>query len=160
MKQLFKVWFSVAMLGAVMVCANSSWAKEKQADNMQVVIEKLQADKKLLIADTMGFTETEAKAFWPIYGHYQKQLKILFDRLIKVVVKYDESHETMPDRDLKGLLDEYLAIEREHLTLKESYLPKFRKILSEKKVFLYYQFENKIEAGMNTFLAEQIPLLK
>ena len=160
MKNIFKVWFFMMMLAAVMVSANSAWAQEKKADNMQVVIEKLQADKKLLMADTMELTETEAKAFWPVYGNYQKQLKNLFDRLIKVVEKYAENYETMSDEDLKGLLAEYLAIEREHLMLMESYLPKFRKILSEKKVFLYYQLENKIEAGMNTFLAEQIPLLK
>ena len=160
MKNIFKVWFFMMMLAAVMVSANSAWAQEKKADNMQVVIEKFQADKKLLMADTMELTETEAKVFWPVYDNYQKQLKNLFDRLIKVVEKYAENYKTISDEDLKGLLDEYLAIERENLTLMESYLPKFRKILSEKKVFLYYQLENKIEAGMNTFLAEQIPLLK
>ena len=159
MKNIFKVWFYMVLLAAVMVSANSAWAQEKKAD-MQVVIEKLQADKKLLMADTMELTETEAKVFWPVYDNYQKQLKNLFDRLIKVVEKYAENYKTISDEDLKGLLDEYLAIERENLTLMESYLPKFRKILSEKKVFLYYQLENKIEAGMNTFLAEQIPLLK
>ena len=42
-------------------------AQEKPADTMQLVREKVAADKKLFIAANMGLTESEAKAFWPVY---------------------------------------------------------------------------------------------
>ena len=148
------------MLAVVTVLAFPALSQEKQADNTQIVIEKIRADKKLLIAETMNLTESEAKAFWPVYDNYQKQLRNLVDRLIKVIENYANNYETMSNEVAKGLLDEYLAIEREHLKFLESYLPKFRKALPEKKVFLYYQLENKIEAGMNALLAEQIPFIK
>jgi hypothetical protein len=32
---------------------------------MQIVREKVRADKKLLVAENMQLTEAEAKAFWP-----------------------------------------------------------------------------------------------
>jgi len=42
-------------------------AEEKPADNMQLVQEKIKADKKLFVAENMQLTEKEAKAFWPVY---------------------------------------------------------------------------------------------
>jgi hypothetical protein len=53
-----------------------------------------------------------------------------------------------------------LAIEGERVTLMKSFLPKFRKVLPEKKVARYYQLENKIDAVVNYGLARQIPLVK
>jgi hypothetical protein len=48
----------------VMVCVFTVAAQEKPADNMQIVREKVRADKKLLVAENMQLTEAEAKAFW------------------------------------------------------------------------------------------------
>ena len=51
-------------------------AEEKKADvsNMEILREKIQADKKLVVAANMDLTEAEAKAFWPIYQEYQAKL--------------------------------------------------------------------------------------
>jgi hypothetical protein len=53
-----------------------------------------------------------------------------------------------------------MSIESDRLKLKKEYLPKFRKVLSEKKVARYYQLENKIEAIVNYEVAKVIPLVK
>ena len=42
-------------------------AQDKPADNMEIVKDKVRADKKLFIATNMELTESEAKAFWPVY---------------------------------------------------------------------------------------------
>ena len=42
---------------------------------MQVLREKLKADKKLVVAANMDLKEAEAKGFWPIYDEYQKELE-------------------------------------------------------------------------------------
>ncbi|MGH7479724.1 MAG: hypothetical protein ACREJ8_09100, partial [Candidatus Methylomirabilales bacterium] len=52
-------------------------AQDKPADTMQILREKIQADKKLLVAANMGLTEKEAQAFWPVYESYQKDLGLL-----------------------------------------------------------------------------------
>ncbi len=160
MKKKNQIVFFMMIVVGFMMLAFPALSRERPADNTKIVIEKIRADKKLLIAETMKLTESEAKAFWPVYDNRQKQLKHLVDRLIKVIENYANNYETMSNEVAKGLLDEYLAIEWGHLKLMDSYLPKFRKALSEKKVFLYYQLENKIEAGMNALFAEQIPLIK
>ena len=148
------------MLAGFTMLAVPALSEEKQADNTQILIEKMRADKKLLIAETMKLTESEAKAFWPVFEEYQKALGALGNRMLKLIDSYAVKYETMSNKDARGLLDEYMTIKRDRLKLQESYLPKLRNALPEIKVFRYYQLENKVEAMINAMLAEQFPLIK
>ena len=150
----------IALTAIMAFVSIPAFTQDKPADNMELVREKLRADKKLLVAEGMKLTETEARAFWPVYDSYQKELGKLFDRDIKLIQDYAKNYETMSDEVAKKLLDEYMAIEGEYLKLRQSYLPKFRIVLSEKRVVRYYQIENKVKAVMEYDLARQIPLVK
>ncbi len=127
---------------------------------MDIVREKVRADKKLLVAENMGLTESQAKAFWPIYDSYQKDLSKLGDRMIALIQSYAKDYESMTNEAAKKLVDEYLDIESDRQALRKSYLPKFRKVLSETKVARYYQIEQKIHALVSFELAENIPLVR
>jgi len=153
--------FVVALLAMITVAGVSpALTQEKPADNMQIVRDKLRADKKLLVAANMQLTESEAKDFWPVYDSHQKELGLLRDRMLSVIKEYAANHETLLNDTAKKLLEDYLAIERDHQKLREAYLPKFRKVLSEKKVARYYQIENKIDAVVNYQLGAEIPLVE
>jgi hypothetical protein len=135
-------------------------AQDKPADDMQLVREKIKADKKLFVSDAMGLTESEAKAFWPVYDAYQADLGKLWDRSAKVIDEYAKNYQTMTNETAKKLVDESVAIEGARQNLRTSYLPKFRKALPEKKVARYYQLENKVHAVVSYELATKIPLVK
>lgn len=135
-------------------------AQDKPADDMQLVREKIKADKKLFISDNMGLTESEAKAFWPIYDGYQADLGKLWDRSAKLIDEYAKNYQSMTNETAKKLVDEMVAIEGARQNMRTSYLPKFRKALPEKKVARYYQLENKIHAVVSYELATRIPLVK
>jgi hypothetical protein len=112
------------------------------------------------LADTMQLTEAEAKAFWPVYASYQKELSTLNDRMIKLINEYAHNYQTISDQVAKRLVDEYLTIEAARQKLRQTYLPRFRKVLREKQVARYYQLENKVQAAVNYELAAEIPLVK
>ena len=135
-------------------------SQEKPADNMQVVLEKIRADKKLLVAENMQLTEAEAKAFWPVYNQYQDELFLLRTRTAKLIKDYAEAYDKMTNDTAKKLLDELVSIEALGPKLRQAYLPKFRKVLPETKVVRYYQIENKINAALMYELAANIPLMK
>jgi hypothetical protein len=147
--------FCVLFLFAFPVCS-----QDKPADTNQLVREKIQADKKLFVAENMQLTEGEAKAFWPVYEAYQKDQMKLIDRTQKLINDYAKNYQTMTDATAKKLTDEMIAIENERLKLRKDYLPKFRKVLSDKKVARYYQLENKIHAVVSYDMARVIPLVK
>ena len=133
---------------------------QTQADEEEVVKSLLQTGKKAIIADNMGFTESESKAFWPVYDEFQRMKQKLNERMIKVLVDYMDSYETMTDEKAEALLREYVAIEKERADLKSAFLPKFTKILPARKVARYYQIENKLEAMVKYEFAKEVPLFK
>jgi hypothetical protein len=131
-------------------------------DNMQILREKIKADKKLLVAANMELTESEAKAFWPVYEQYQKDLTAINRRIVKLIESYaaDYRANTMTDEKAKKLTADYVAIEKAEARLQESYVPKLIKVLPPKKVARYLQIENKIRAAIKYELAGGIPLVQ
>ena len=148
------------LMGFVMVWPFLASAQDRPADNMQLVVEKVRADKKLLVAENMQLSEADAKAFWPVYEQYQNELFLLRARTMKLLNDYAEAYEKMVNETAKNLLDEYMTIESLGLKLRQTYLPKFRKVLPDVKVMRYYQVENKIDAALIYELAAKIPLIK
>ena len=160
MTRASRVLVVLSILGAIMVAGAPTIAQEKPADNMEIVLEKIRADKKLLVAENLQLTETEAKGFWPIYGRYQDELFLLRSRAVKLIKDYAEAYDQMNNDTAKKLLDEFMTIESLGLKLRQAYLPKFRGVLPEVKVVRYYQIENKIHAALAYEVAAKIPLMK
>ncbi len=157
MKALYAAFAAAAVLASPAVIA-----QDKPADNMAIVMEKVRADKKLLVAANMNLTEQEAAGFWPVYESYQKDLGALNDRTRKAIASYADAYNqgTVPDETAKKLLNEVLAIEGAEVDMRKSYVPKFEKVLPAAKVARYYQVENKIRAAIKYELAEGIPLVQ
>jgi hypothetical protein len=150
----------MALAIALAVVAVPAVAQDQQVDTMQMVRDKIRADKKLIIAENLPLTPAEAKAFWPVYDSYQQELSALNDRMIKLIKEYANNYQTMSDQTAKKLMDEYLAIDAARLKIRQAYVPKFRKVLREKQVARYYQLENKVQAAVSYELAAEIPLVK
>jgi len=156
-----KAIIQAAVLSALVVFfAGTAWAQQGDApaDDMQIVRDKIQADKKLLVSEAMKLTENEAKVFWPVYESYQKDLIKLNDRVLKNISDYETNYEKMTDDAAKRVVKEHLSISSDRVKLMQSYLPKFEKTLPYKKVMRYYQLENKIHAVVLYEAAKLIPL--
>ena len=137
-------------------------AQDKPADNMQILRDKLKADKKLLVASNMELTESEAKGFWPIYDEYQKELQKINQRLGKVLESYadDNRRKSLTDDKAKKLIDEAVSIEQAEANIKSRFAPKLSKVLPVKKVARYLQIENKIRAVVRYDIAQGVPLVR
>lgn len=151
---------AIAPLALALTGANWSAAQNQPANNMQILAEKIKADKKLVVATNMDLTATEAQAFWPIYDGYQKDLAALNGRLYKLIESYAGyyNNNTLTDAKAKELTDGAIAIEAAELDLKKSYLPKLYGALPAVKVARYIQIENKVRAIVKLEIASQVPL--
>ena len=49
----------------------ASRAQDTGTTNMEILRQKLKADRKLVIAANLELTDAEGKAFWPIYDAYR-----------------------------------------------------------------------------------------
>jgi len=157
---MWAVFIVTLLMAVVMAFPTSALTQDKPTDNMQILREKVKADKKLLVATNMELTESEAKGFWPVYEDYQKDLAAINQRIAKLIESYaaDYRSKTLTDEKAKKLVDELIAIEQAETGLKASYVPKLSKVLSQKKVARYLQIENKIRAVVKYELAAGVPL--
>jgi hypothetical protein len=160
-KMALRTGMAIVMVAALLGLGPLAAAQDKPADNMQILRDKVKADKKLLVASNMELTESEAKAFWPVYDQYQKDLGAMNERMVKMIKSYADAYnaKSMTDDGAKKLTDEFIAIEKAEPAMKESYVPKLSKVLPPRKVARYLQIENKIRALVKYDLAGQIPLV-
>jgi hypothetical protein len=161
-KALGALFVITGLMAAVMTFPIPALTQDKATDNMQILREKIKADKKLLVATNMELTESEAKGFWPVYEDYQKDLAGINQRIAKLIESYaaDYRTNTLTDEKAKKLIDEFVAIEQAEGGLKASYVPKLSKVLPPKKVARYLQIENKIRAVVKYELAGGVPLVQ
>ena len=160
-KMYLRTGVVMVMVLALVGLAVAVAAQDKPADNMQIMRDKIKADKKLVVASNMELTEAEAKAFWPVYDQYQKDLGAINERIGKMIKSYADAYnaKAMTDDGAKKLTAEFVAIEKAETAMKESYVPKLSKVLPPRKVARYLQIENKIRALVKFDLAGQIPLV-
>jgi len=157
----------VKFIKAVILCVTAlaavpAFAQDKQADtNMQILRDKVKADKKLVVAANMDLTDAEGKGFWPIYEAYQKDLQAINERIGKAIQAYADAYNSkaLTDAQAKQLIDEVLAIDQEELNLRKAYTAKLDQVLPGKKVARYIQIEIKIRAAIRYDLAGGIPLV-
>jgi hypothetical protein len=149
------VLFAVATLVALPAVAQTD-------SDMQILAQKIKADKKLVVAANMQLTDGEAKGFWPVYDAYQAELQKINQRLGGLIRNYADAYNKGPvsDETAKELINEAIAIEEAEVQLKRSYAPKLEKVIPGMKVARYMQIENKVRAVIRYELAASIPLVQ
>ena len=117
--------------------------------NMEILYQKVKADKKLLVANNMVLTDEEGKKFWPLYN------------LGKTIHEYAEAFNKgpLPNEQAKKLMDQVLVIDEAEAKLKRTYSDKIGKVLPAAKTARYIQIEMKIRALLKAELAKEIPLV-
>jgi hypothetical protein len=155
------------LLGVFLVPATISLAQtkpaggDKPASNLEIIHDKLKADKKLIVAKYMELTESEAKKFWPVYDEYQKDLQKTNERLRGLLESYaaDYRNKSMTDDKAKKLLDEWIEIEQEEGKRRGAFAPKVMQALPVKKAARYLQIENEYRILLRYDLASAVPLV-
>ena len=130
--------------------------------NMDILRQKIKADKKLVVAQNLQLTDAEGTAFWPVYEAYQKDLQQLNQRIGAVVMAYANAYNKGPVANdvAKKLIDEALAVDDAEAKMKASYAAKVLGTLPATKAARYIQIENKIRAAIRYELAAGIPLVE
>lgn len=161
-KYVTKILCLALLICAAVLTLPTYAGEDSVVSNMEILREKIAADKKLVVASNMNLTEEEAKAFWPVYDTYQKELYQINQRLAKVIDDYATafSKGAVLNETATRLIDEVIAIEMAEANLKRTYVPKLSAVLPGAKVARYLQIENKIRAIVRYELADAIPLVQ
>jgi hypothetical protein len=152
----------MAMIAVLTGFVTRGWTQDKPANNLEIIHEKLKADKKYIVAQYMELTESEAMRFWPVYDDYQKDLQKINERMLNLLQSYaaDYRNKSLTDEKAQKLLDEWIALEQDDVKRRQSYVPKVLKALPAKKAARYLQIENEYRTMIRYDLAVTVPLVQ
>ncbi len=156
-----KALFQKLLVGlAIMMVATPALALGAANTNMEILIEKIKADKKLLVGINMSLTNEESRDFWPLYDGYQNELQTVNRELGRLIGEFAEAYAKgpIPNETAMQIRNDVYALEEKELRLKRTYAVKMDKVLPPWKVTRYMQIESKIRALVKFELAQQIPL--
>jgi hypothetical protein len=159
MNHLFRKSGFVASLLA-MFLGVAALAQAQSTTNMDILRDKVAADKKLVIATNLALTESQANAFWPIYDDYQRELAALNQRMGRLIQTYANEYNagSVSDASAKTLLAESIAIDEADVALRKKYAARLDGVIPAIEVARYIQMESKIRALIRFDLAASIPL--
>jgi hypothetical protein len=156
-----KHWInSFVLLAVSLLISSTALGQDSSSDNLQIFLEKIRADKKLFVATVMELTDAEAKAFWPVYDSYQKELQKINEATAALIVNFAKNYKGMSNDTADKLIQDSLKIDEQRNQLKKNFMPKFGKAIPKTKVLRYFQVENKIQLALHYELSAQIPLLR
>jgi hypothetical protein len=131
---------------------------------MDILRQKVKADKKLVIAENLNLTDAEGASFWPVSTHTRRACsRSTAARLGRgPCVCRRVRQGPVPDATAKKLIEEAMAVDdAEEAKLKGSLSA--AKILARapgREAARYLQIENKIRAVVRYELAAGIPLVE
>jgi hypothetical protein len=120
----------------------------------------IQVRRQAIVTAVMDLESREAEAFWPLYRDYRAAMATVNDRYVKLLVGYLETFDALTDDGAKGLLNEYMSIERARIDVKGRYVPRFGKVLPARKLARFFQIDNKLDAVIAADMARLIPLAR
>ena len=106
---------TITLMAAIslFLLASVSQAQGTSDANEKILMQKIKADKKLLVAENMALTDAENQVFWPQYDAYQKELDQINHRLISVIKEYADAFNKgpIPNDTSTKLMHDFLATE-------------------------------------------------
>jgi hypothetical protein len=142
---------------AIILPAASLMAQQNSAET-EAVKAQIQSNRQALMAENLMLSESESADFWPVYQDFHAERDALLDRRINLLQEFRDNFDALDDAQATRMLDDYFALENDFLELRQEYLPKFRRVLSDKQTLRYYQIENKMDLIIEYELSQVLPL--
>lgn len=135
---------------------------ELGSGNVDAYIEFLKSDilahMKKTIEVNMPLTEKEATLFWPIYGHYDYDLRKLNYERAQQYGFYAKNYKTLTDAQAKNILERIDSIERRQLTLDEKYKREMSKVLPMRTVLRFFVIARQFDRLVSLKIMSGMPL--
>ncbi len=135
---------------------------EKFADLAPAIAELRQEtgqDRREIVKANMLLTKSEGTIFWPLYDQYRAERNKLGDRKVRLITDFAAGIDAMSQDEAERLTKDFLAIEKQKIAIKESYVAKMSKVLSARTVARFFQIDQKLDATVDLALAARIPLI-
>ncbi|MDR6300797.1 hypothetical protein [Mesonia maritima] len=96
--------------------------------------EKIKSLKTAYITETLELSSKEAEKFWPIYNEFERKTDSLYEEKWCNVKNGLEIIDTLDEETSEELLQEYLSMKSESVTLKKEFVNRLKTVISSTKI--------------------------
>ncbi len=135
----------------VVICGFVLQLRAEDGSNQHLTKDEFRNKQKCFIMEKASLTKEEAARFFPVYFELQDKKKALNDKAWELLKKGKEDNMTEAQyaEILEGVYDARIASDR----LEKTYLEKFKKILTYKKIYMVQKaemrFHRELLKGIN-----------
>lgn len=139
-----------------------SFIVDVHADDLETSRIELEAKKKVQISKSLTLTSEQSGPFWDVYADYEQALGKITKESFDLIRKFSEKEQSnsMSEQSASNMLAAFFRIEGQKLQVKQQYLGHFKAVLPTKKVFRFYQIDNKIDSLIRCDIAKKLPLIE
>ena len=157
------------LAGALLLLQGATFAQQSAGpgsgqtvtdQDIQMLRSDLRSQKKQIIAQNMTLTDAQAEKFWPVYDAYTQEETKLNDSRLALIKEYAQNYNSMTDQVANSLMKRQLALDESFVQLRQSWVPKFEKVISPKQTALFFQLDRRVALLIDLQLASSIPLVK
>lgn len=120
----------------------------------------LQASRSDIIAKNVSLTADQAAKFWPVFDKYQKEQSAIMDAQLNGIKEYAEKYDKLDDASALSLMKTHLERDARMVTLRQTWLTEFQKVLPAKTAVRVMQIDRRISLAHQVEFASQIPLVQ
>ncbi|MGN1215159.1 MAG: hypothetical protein ACI4TJ_02830 [Candidatus Cryptobacteroides sp.] len=158
MKRYISIFISAVLLALASstVCAQEKGPKNGR--NRGEWEEAMKTERIAFFTEALELSSEEAEKFWPVYNQCEKEKKKAFEAQMKAMKDLDEAvRNNRSEKEISALLDAYIDSMDLRNEIDRKYIPKYKKIISDKKVAKLFLTEehfrrhqlNKLKKGGN-----------
>jgi hypothetical protein len=130
-------WFCFISLSGMVVAPLQYASAQSDQDLIEVARSVVTADRKAVVVAALELTDTEDKAFWPLYREYRSAMDKIADDRMELVLKYAKLYPNIPEEEAKEMLKAYTGLEQRHVDKRTAYLKKFSSVLPAAKALRF-----------------------
>lgn len=154
MIRTFLLW---AILAAGM---GSGLALGQTATDIGHALDQVDRNRREVVVANLPLSGQEAAGFWEVYERYRGEVRALEEEAIGLGIEFAANFDSLGDERARELIEAMLDLRFRQVALKQRYLGEFERQVGARKVFRFYQIENRMDTLSQYEGQEMIPLLE
>ena len=156
----------VLVAAGTAVRAQSAAVSEKDTRtlNLSAYAELLRSDvrasKVAILTELMELSETEDKAFWPLYREYDGELAKLGDERVALITDYAQNYAKLTDAIADRLALKALDLESRRQAVKAKYFERIKTALSPRAALRFLQVEHQLNLIIDLQISAALPIVQ
>lgn len=152
-----------AFLGLLLLLVSAPALAQTDAE-LEAFIEILRSDvraeKVELITEYMNFSDAEAKAFWPVYRKYEREIRKINDARLLLIKEYGEYYFDMSDARARDLAKRSVDLQIKRSYVRKEYFRRFEHALPTKTAVKFMQLDYQISLLVDVQIASELPFIE